>query len=181
LQQQQPSYARTPVSKLEGTASDTTHTPSGAAYSNAFGNAMHNLFEQVILHRGAAPSYDDQALSAFLEDADLDPQATIDRLRTVLNRFLNSRVWSEVQAAERVHTELPLGRLAPSDTDVPTLHSGIIDLICMKDAGRSSISKATGSYLTTAPFSNAKSESSTRPRSALMWKPGRRARAPIAQ
>lgn len=132
-QQKQPSYERTPVSGLEGTAPGTIHTPSGAAYSNAFGTVMHNLFEQAILHRGAAPSYNDRTLSGFLEDADLDPETTIDRLRTVLNRFLNSRVWSEVQAAKRVHTELPLGHLAPSDTDASTLHSGIIDLIYLYD------------------------------------------------
>lgn len=101
-------------------------------YGRAFGTVMHRLFEHVIQHRGSIVTMEselDAVVESLLAEHDaIEHQSTATQ---ILRQFLDSGLWSSLQEAETVHTELPVtGR---SDADVPSLMHGTIDLLYQRE------------------------------------------------
>jgi len=133
----QPSYRVETVTGGEADRPEDALHPerSEDGYGDAFGTALHALLEQCVRARRDTPELSNEGIEAVLrrEGAQADPE-DIDRARTMLDRFLDSQIWEEVQHAEPVYTEYPLAREVRDNSD-PAVRRGVIDLAYRTEDG----------------------------------------------
>lgn len=91
-----------------------------------FGSIVHIVFEDAILDR--LPGDPKPYVRSLCAAADLDEQAASDIL-AMLRSFRSSELWQEIESADEVYTEVPVGILEEEPGDVPVLVRGKIDLI----------------------------------------------------
>jgi ATP-dependent helicase/nuclease subunit A len=130
--QSRPSYRTAAVTEDAHTSpSSVSGAPEG--YGEAFGTALHYLLEQCV--RTDRPSLwtDEDVVGAVLdrEGVEGDPDAPR-RAAAMLDRFLDSRVWAEVQEADRAYVEYPIAHTEQGETG-PTVRRGIVDLAWRED------------------------------------------------
>jgi ATP-dependent helicase/nuclease subunit A len=142
-QRSTPSYAMTTVTGEEaGEPVDGALSVDGGGHGNAFGKAVHALFERLVRERAA--SLDEGPVRGLLEPH-LDPLTDehVVRARRMADRLLDSALWREVQSAERVFAEYPVADVSDparpdaSDDNDPLTEAqrGVIDLLYEKRGG----------------------------------------------
>ena len=123
-----PSYATAAVT-------DTPSEPTGPArqdgYGKSFGIAIHRLYEYAITHRHD-PNVE-STLDAVLPQmlGEQDGPGEKERARRMIATFLDSPLWDDLQAAQTVHSELPVAQF--TDQTPPTIQNGTIDLLYQMD------------------------------------------------
>ena len=123
-----PSYKRTKPSE-EHSALAPSLPGDATGDGSSFGNALHDVLEQIVLHRQSILPLTDTDLQAVLhEHIDDVTGRHASRLRRMITRFLDSRIWSDVIAADRVYTEFPVGRPVAHE-EAPAVQQGLIDLL----------------------------------------------------
>lgn len=140
-----PSYARRRVTE----ADSNKHPQSGqAGYGKALGTVVHRLFEYAIQrrHHLTTASELSDVMTVILEDEDtLDQRDTV---QTMLERFIESPLWTTLQSAETVHAEIPVRQFTQSGP--PTLWDGTIDLVYNHEGGWSLVDFKTDRGLGTS-------------------------------
>ena len=123
-----PSHLRTKPSE-EHSALAPSLPGDATGDGSSFGNALHDVLEQIVLHRQSILPLTDADLQAILhEHIDDVADHHASRLRRMVTRFLDSRIWSDVIAADRVYTELPVGRPVAHE-EAAAVQQGLIDLL----------------------------------------------------
>jgi ATP-dependent helicase/nuclease subunit A len=124
-----PSYRVTTVTESESGA--PASLAEGEGYGQAFGAAVHALFE--LLVREHASSLSGVPVRAVLKRHLDDPTGDeVSRARMMGERLLTSNLWADVLAARRVHAEYPVALSARDDGggDAPlTVEHGTINLL----------------------------------------------------
>ena len=87
-----------------------------------YGDVVHRLFEQAVM--GNVPAVSGPYVARLVEAAGLSSSFARDA-EDALARLRSSDLWYELQSADRVHTEVPIG--APQDDQ--TVVRGVIDLV----------------------------------------------------
>ena len=133
-----PSYRTETVTGAapEPSAPALSPEPGHDGYGEAFGTALHALLEQVVQarHQGAPPP-DEATLRAALAQQGADPSTTaVSRLDQMIQRFLGSPLWREIQSADAVFTEYPLAHVDRGASPV-CLSRGVADLVYRGAAG----------------------------------------------
>ena len=107
-------------------------SPASEGYGEAFGSAIHQLLEQCVRTGRPTPWTDESVAASVLErtGAPNTPDA-VERATTMVQRFLDSRVWGRVQAADRVYAEYPIAHAVQRET--PVVRRGVIDLAWRAD------------------------------------------------
>ena len=120
-----PTYQTATMTDLADTCTDAPAPQSG--YSAAFGNALHDLLEQVILQHPTPPTYEPAHLQALLLQHEADP-AQYDVLQRMLDHLLDSSLWATLHQADPMHTEVPLAHPVSDADDLRTVQQGTVDL-----------------------------------------------------
>ena len=136
---QHPSYAEETVTGGKtGRAEDALH-PEADGYGGPFGRALHVLLEQCVQRRdGKLPSRL-QIQAALRQEGEDASASDVRRLEEMIERFLDSSIWSDVQSAQPVYTEYPVSRqVSNGDRPVdgeppPVVQRGVIDLVYRRD------------------------------------------------
>jgi ATP-dependent helicase/nuclease subunit A len=104
-------------------------------YGDAFGTALHALLEQCVRGRldGASLSTDVVRAGLRQAGAETDPES-VRRARTMVERFLEGRIWTELQHAESVYTEYPIALERRAESG-PVVRRGVIDLAYRTEEG----------------------------------------------
>ncbi|MFB6231138.1 MAG: UvrD-helicase domain-containing protein [Salinibacter sp.] len=129
-----PSYrTETVTGAAPSRAADALH-PETDGYGDAFGAALHALLEQCVQTRMEDAPVTEAAVRAALaqEGAETRPEQ-VDRVRAMIRRFLDSRIWKELQDAAPVYTEYPLARQTHSGDSTPVVQRGVVDLAYHRD------------------------------------------------
>jgi len=124
----EPSYATAAVTDAP---SKRTKQASQDGYGKSFGIAVHRLYEYAVTHRhdpNVANTLD-TVLPLILDEHGCRKEE--ENARRMVDDFLDSALWNDLQEAQAVHTELPVARLA--DSPLPTLKNGTIDLLYQQD------------------------------------------------
>ena len=123
-----PSYKRAKPSNVHDTA--PSRLPDGVnGHGRHFGDALHDVLEQIVLHRQSILPLTDADLQAVLhQHIDDVTEHHASHLRRMVTRFLDSRIWNDVISADRVYTELPVGRPVAHE-EAPAVQQGLIDLL----------------------------------------------------
>ena len=133
-----PSYRTETVTGAapEPSAPARSPEPGHDGYGEAFGTALHALLEQVVQARHQdAPHPGEATLQAALAQQGAAPtEEAVRRLRRMIQRFLDSTVWTEVQSAAPVLPEYPLV-CVDDEGPAPTVRRGVIDLAYRLDDG----------------------------------------------
>ena len=125
-----PSYRTEPVTGGKtGQPDDALHPERGEdGYGGAFGTAVHHLLELCVQARHADPEPRGDVVESVLQRQGVDPTPeAVSRAGTMIRRFLDSRIWAEVGAADPVYTEYPLTHRS-SGEEAPLVQRGVIDL-----------------------------------------------------
>jgi len=126
----QPSYRAESVTDEKPGGPDISLDPEGDpdGYGEEFGTALHVLLDQCVRRRNDAPSIPTPVVEAVLEQegAGAMPEQ-VRRADAMVQRFLESPLWAELQDADPVYTEYPLAHEV-TDASVPVVRRGVIDL-----------------------------------------------------
>ncbi|PSQ58373.1 MAG: ATP-dependent DNA helicase, partial [Bacteroidetes bacterium QH_10_64_19] len=126
----QPSYQTESVTEAKPNGPDAVLYPEREqdGYGEEFGTALHVLLDQCVRMRNDESSITSAAVAAVLRQA--GAEATPEQVRradAMVGRFLDSSLWTELQAADLVYTEYPLAHEV-TDASVPVVQRGVIDL-----------------------------------------------------
>jgi ATP-dependent exoDNAse (exonuclease V) beta subunit (contains helicase and exonuclease domains) len=129
--QSRPSYRTESVTDGDR-AAPVRSSPASEGYGEAFGSAIHQLLEQCVRTGRPIPWTDESVAASVLERTGVanTPDA-VERATTMVQRFLDSRVWGRVQAADRVYAEYPIAHAVRRET--PVVRRGVIDLAWRAD------------------------------------------------
>jgi ATP-dependent helicase/nuclease subunit A len=129
--QSRPSYRTESVTDGDR-ASPVRSSPASEGYGEAFGSAIHQLLEQCVRTGRPTPWTDESVAASVLErtGAATTPDA-VGRATTMVQRFLDSRVWGRVQGADRVYAEYPIAQTVQREP--PVVRRGVIDLAWRAD------------------------------------------------
>ena len=99
-----------------------------------FGTIVHTVLEDAVL--GRLPADEKRYVEVLCLESGLGPDATRS-VQRLLDLFRKSELWTEIQSAEDVYTEVPVGVVRDeSDADtIPVLTRGKIDLIYKVSSG----------------------------------------------
>ena len=123
-----PSYQEESVTDAEARSADDSLHPGTDGYGDAFGEALHTLLEQCVRHRNNPTTSDPEIRGTLaMNGADVTPEA-VERIRTMLERFLASSLWADLQDADRVYAEYPVTRQVTNGEGPPVLQRGVVDL-----------------------------------------------------
>jgi ATP-dependent helicase/nuclease subunit A len=132
-----PSYRTESVTEATSDGPDAVLYPETKqdGYGEEFGTALHVLLDQCVRLRDDEPSITSAAVAAVLRQA--GAEATPEQVRradAMVGRFLNSSLWTELQAADPVYTEYPFVRDV-ADVSVPIVRRGVVDLAYRRREG----------------------------------------------
>jgi len=120
-----PSFKTVPVTETP-TATHTTRASQG--YGKDFGTAVHRLFKYAINRRHRVDTVNDLAhiITTLVTEHDVDKYRPV--AARMLRALLRSELWTELQTAEVVHTELPVASIT-DESPTPQIVNGSIDLL----------------------------------------------------
>lgn len=104
------------------TAADVLERDARVGRGRDYGVVIHRLLEHAVHRR--LPDDVEGYVKQTVSEAGLDPGYVPDAVEA-LRRFRSSEIWKEISVADRVYTEVPLGRL---ETVSHEITRGVIDL-----------------------------------------------------
>jgi ATP-dependent helicase/nuclease subunit A len=126
-----PSYQTDSVTREDHAPSGAGLTSESAAegYGEGFGRVLHRLLEHCVQARRGDPVPDAAVVEATFrqEGAEATPEA-VERAHRMLDRFLDSQLWTTLTSADPVYTEYPVAQTVPDDAG-PFVRRGIIDMV----------------------------------------------------
>ncbi|MEF8815283.1 MAG: UvrD-helicase domain-containing protein [Salinibacter sp.] len=127
--QSRPSYRTAAVTQGDRPSpARLSESDAQGGYGEAFGAALHRLLEQCVRTGRPALWTDKEVVETVLRRAGVEEIAeATGRATTMLDRFLDSQVWAEVQDADRTYVEYPIAHTIRGETE-PVVHRGVIDL-----------------------------------------------------
>ncbi|PSQ80153.1 MAG: ATP-dependent DNA helicase, partial [Bacteroidetes bacterium QS_1_63_11] len=133
----QPSYRAESVIDEKPGSPDISLDPEDDqdGYGEEFGTALHVLLDQRVRMRNDESSITSAAVAAVLRQA--GAEATPEQVRradAMVGRFLDSSLWTELQAADLIYTEYPFAHEI-ADASVPVVRRGVIDLAYRRREG----------------------------------------------
>lgn len=145
-----PTYDRTTVTGLLPTGHEPLGSGEERQTSNpeAFGTAVHRLFEWVVRRRGDVPGHGRRRPVVRMLMEEVYPahkEEDVQRALRMLDGFLASQLWSDLQQARRVLTEHPI----TWKTEAGAVARGTIDLLFQADDGWRLVDYKTDAIIST--------------------------------
>ncbi|WP_103029061.1 UvrD-helicase domain-containing protein [Salinibacter altiplanensis] len=129
-EQSRPAYRTESVT--EGEHGPAMRPTGEDGYGEAFGAALHQLLEQCVRTGRPAPWTDRAVVATVLERAGAATTPdVIQRATTMVQRFLDGRIWARLQEANRLYSEYPIAHAVQEET--PVVRRGVIDLAWRRD------------------------------------------------
>ncbi len=126
----QPSYRTETVTNVKTERPEEVLSPGSGktGYGDAFGEALHRMLEQCVRTRHTDPALTNASVKIMLKQAGAEAvPEQVRRAAAMVDRFLDSPIWDDLQEADPVYTEYPLVHTATNES-VPIVRRGVVDL-----------------------------------------------------